>query len=87
MRVPALRRIKASTPENKRNRKKRKRGRPKRFSKGSWDKRSAVERFFSGIKTAFRRIIIRYERLDKIFRVLVVIATYFIYWEKLPEQF
>jgi hypothetical protein len=31
----------------------------------------------------FRRIIMRYERLDKIFRALVVIATFFIYWEKL----
>jgi hypothetical protein len=50
-------------------------------------KRSAVERFFSKIKMGFRRIILRYERLDKIFRALVVIATFFIYWEKLQEQF
>jgi len=57
------RRIKASIPENERNRKKRKRGRPKRFSKKSYGKRSAVERFFSKIKKGFRRIIIRYERL------------------------
>ena len=81
------RRIKASIPENKRNRKKRKRGRPKRFSKESYMKRSAVERFFSKIKMGFRRMIMRYERLDRIFRALVVIATFFIYWEKLQEQF
>jgi hypothetical protein len=35
----------------------------------------------------FRRIIIRYERLNRIFRALVVIAAFFIYWEKLQEQF
>ena len=80
------RRIKASIPENKRNRKKRRRGRPRRFSKESYVKRSAVERFFSRIKTGFRRIIIRYERLDRIFRALVIIATFFIYWEKLQEK-
>jgi len=81
------RRIKASIPENKRNRKKRNRGRPKRFSKESYLKRSAVERFFSKIKMGFRRIILRYERLNRIFRALVVIATFFIYWEKLQKQF
>ncbi|QIB92865.1 transposase [Methanosarcina mazei] len=80
------RRIKASIPENKRNRKKRKRGRPRRFNKESYKKRSAVERFFSRIKTGFRRIILRYERLDRIFRALVIIATFFIYWEKLQEK-
>ena len=80
------RRIKASIPENKRNRKNRKRGRSKRFIKESYAKRSAVERFFSRIKTGFRRITIRYERLDRIFRALVVIATFFIYWEKLQEK-
>ncbi len=74
-------------PENKRNRKKRKRERPKRLSKESYAKRSAVKRFFSKIKMGFRRIIIKYERLDRIFRALVLIATFFIYWEKLQEQF
>jgi transposase len=72
--------------QKKRNRKKRKRGRPKRFNKESYTKRSAVERFFSRIKTEFRRITIRYERLDRIFRALAVIATFFIYWEKLQEK-
>ncbi|MGI5992813.1 MAG: transposase [Methanosarcina sp.] len=81
------RKIKASIPENKRNRKRRKRGRPIRFSKESYAKRSSVERFFSRIKMGFRRIIIRYERLDRIFRALVIIATFFIYWEKLQEKF
>lgn len=81
------RRIKASIPENKRNPKRRKRGRPRRFSKESYAKRSAVERFFSRIKMGFRRIIITYERLDRIFRVLVIIATFFIYWGKLQERF
>lgn len=80
------RRIKASIPENKRNRKKRKRGRPRRLNKEAYTKRSAVERFFSRIKTGFRRIILRYERLDRIFRALVLIATFFIYWEKLQEK-
>jgi hypothetical protein len=46
-----------------------------------------VERFFSKLKMGFRRIIIRYERLNKIFRALVLIATFFIYWEKMQEHF
>jgi hypothetical protein len=41
------RRIKASIPENKRNRKKRKKVKPKKFSKESYGKRSAIERLFS----------------------------------------
>lgn len=35
----------------------------------------------------FRRIIIRYERLDRILRALVIIATFFVYWEKIQERF
>ncbi|MGA9189037.1 MAG: hypothetical protein WB014_10905 [Methanosarcina sp.] len=69
------RKIKASIPENKRNRKKRKRGRYKRFSKESYRKRLAVERLFSKIKIGFRRVILRYERLDRIYRALVIITT------------
>jgi len=48
------------------------------FSTKSYAKISAVERFFSKIEMGFRKILIRYESLYRIFRALVLIATFFI---------
>lgn len=64
-----------------------KRGKPKKLSKESYRKRSTVERFFSKIKIGCRRIILRYERLDRIYRALVIITTYLFIDERCRSHF
>lgn len=59
--------------------KKRKPGRPKVFDKESYKKeRSSIERFFGWIK-AFRRVIIRYERLAITYLGFVHLACVMLY--------
>ena len=60
--------IKCSIPENKRNQKKTARGRPTRFG---W------------LKSGFRRIATRYERLDDCFLGLICLAAFLIIWRKI----
>ena len=75
--------IKSCIPVNERNRKNPKRGRPYRFNEEIYAKRSGIERFFSWIKMGFRRLIIRYERLNICFIGLINIACFFIYWREI----
>jgi len=59
--------------------KKRRPGRPRLFSKASYDRaRSSVERSNGWIK-AFRRIIIRYDRLPPVYMGFVHLACIIIY--------
>lgn len=74
--------IKSCIPINERNRKNPKRGRPFAFDEETYAKRSGVERFFSWIKMGFRRLIIRYERLNTCFMGLINIACFLIYWRE-----
>jgi transposase len=75
--------IKCSIPENKRNQKKTSRGRPTRFDNESYKKRGSVERFFGWLKSGFRRIATRYERLDDCFLGLICLASFLIIWRKI----
>ena len=78
------RNIRSNIGVNKRNQKKPKLGRPTRLDEESYKKnRSCIERFNSWIKTRFRRIVLRYERLESCFRGLLDIACFLIYWKKL----
>jgi transposase len=53
--------------------------RPRPYNVGLYRRmRSAVERFFGWIKS-FRRIIIRYERLESTYKALVTIASIIIH--------
>ncbi len=72
--------IKSSIQSNKRNQKKPSRGRPTRFDKESYKKRGAVERFFGWLKLGFRRISVRYERLDVCFEGWILLASFLIVW-------
>ena len=74
--------IKSNIPCNKRNQKDPRRGRPTRFNQKSYDKRGSVERFFSWLKSSFRRIATRYERLNVCFMGLLYLACFLIYWRK-----
>jgi transposase len=75
--------IKCCIPENKRNQKKTARGRPTRFDNESYKKRGSVERFFGWLKSGFRRIATRYERLDDCFLGLICLAAFLIIWRKI----
>jgi transposase len=75
--------IKCSISENKRNQKKTSRGRPTRFDNESYKKRGSVERFFGWLKSGFRRIATRYERLDDCFLGLICLASFLIIWRKI----
>ena len=72
--------IKSSIPSNKRNQKKPSRGRPTRFDEKSYKNRGAVERFFGWLKLGFRRISVRYERLDVCFAGWILLASFLIIW-------
>jgi len=81
------RHIRSNIAVNKRNRKKPKVGRPTRLDKESYKKnRSCVERFNSWIKTKFRRLTLRYERLNSCFVGFLNIACFLIYWQKLQAR-
>jgi transposase len=72
--------IKCCIPENRRNQKKTARGRPTRFDNESYKKRGSVERFFGWLKSGFRRIATRYERLDDCFLGFICLAAFLIIW-------
>jgi len=81
------RNIRSNIGVNKRNQKKPHVGRPTRFEEVSYKKnRSCIERFNSWIKTRFRRIVLRYERLESCFMGLLNIACFLIYWKKLQAR-
>jgi transposase len=66
--------IEPNIPVNPRNGRK-----PRPYNVGLYRRmRSAVERFFGRIKS-FRRIIIRYERLESTYKALVTIASIIIH--------
>ena len=74
-------RIKAQIPKRS---KKRHRGRPPTFDKAGYKKnRSSVERFFSWLKMGFRRLAVRYERLQSTFLGFVHLACFVIHWRVL----
>ena len=75
--------IKCNIPLNNRNRKRPKRGRPIRFDDQAYLKRCCVERFFGWLKTGFRRLATRYERLNSCFMGLLNIAAFLMYWRKI----
>lgn len=72
--------IRSSIPSNKRNQKKLQKGRPTRFDAKEYKKRGAVERFFGWLKSGFRRISLRHERLDVCFIGFVLLASFLIGW-------
>ena len=81
------RNIRSNIGVNKRNQKKSHVGRPTRFEEVSYKKnRSCIERFNSWIKTRFRRIVLRYERLESCFMGLLNIVCFLIYWNKLQAR-
>lgn len=69
---PALLGEKCAAPD-RRKRKNPKRGRPYRFDREHYTIRGAVERCFAWLKS-FRKLVPRYERLERSFRGLVVVA-------------
>ena len=69
-------------PVNRRKRKKPKRGRPYRFDHQRYIRRTVVERFFSWLK-ACRKIAPRYERKERSYRGLVIVAYILILWRVL----
>jgi transposase len=75
--------IKSNIPVNKRNRKKSPIGRPTRFDKNVYRDRGSVERFFGWMKTGYRRLVVRYERLTTCFEGLIFLAAFLIYWRNL----
>jgi transposase len=75
--------IKSNIPRNKRNLKASKRGRPTRFCHQSYRKRGCIERFFGWLKSGFRRLATRYERLNTCFIGLLNLACFIIYWRKI----
>jgi transposase len=74
--------IKSNIPRNKRNQKDPKKGRPTRFCRKSYGIRGSVERFFGWLKSGFRRLAIRYERLNSCFMGLLNLACFIIYWRR-----
>lgn len=74
--------IKSNIPRNKRNHKAPKIGRPTRFNRQSYGLRGAVERFFGWLKSGFRRLALRYERLNICFMGLLILACFIIYWRR-----
>jgi len=74
--------IKSNIPVNKRNTKKQKLGRPKKFDKEMYKKRSAIERFFSWIES-FRKIFPRYEVIEESYLGLIFLTSILILWRVL----
>ena len=66
--------IKSNIPVNKRNQKKKKRGRPIKVDKEEYKKKSAVERFFSWIES-FRKVFPRYEIKEISYLGVVMLAA------------
>jgi transposase len=80
--------IRGTIPTNRRNSDgKRRRGRPVRFNELTYRNRGSVERFFGWLKTGFRRLTLRYERLNAVFMGLLSMASFLIYWRRLEGGF
>ena len=45
--------------------------------------RSSVERFFAWLKCGFRRVSVRYERLDDVYVGFLNLASFVMYWRVL----
>jgi transposase len=80
--------IRSTIPTNRRNGSGgRRRGRPTRFDESTYRKRGCVERFFGWLKAGFRRLTLRYERLNAVFMGLLSMASFLIYWRKVGGGF
>ncbi|MDD2498057.1 MAG: transposase [Desulfitobacteriaceae bacterium] len=66
--------IKSNIPVNKRNRKKKKRGRPIKVDKEEYKKKSIVERFFSWIESC-KKVVPRYEIKEESYIGVVMAAA------------
>ena len=66
--------IKSNIPVNKRNRKKKKRGRPIKVDKKEYKKKSVVERFFSWIESC-KKVFPRYEIKETSYLGVVMLAA------------
>jgi transposase len=73
--------IKSVVPINPRNKKKNRIGRPIKFDKELFKKRSSIERFFSRIE-AYKKVYPRYERREDSYLGLVQMTCAFIIWEE-----
>ena len=71
---PAESRIKSNIPVNKRNRKKKKRGRPIKIDQEEYKKKSIVERFFSWIESC-KKVFPRYEIKETSYLGVVMVAA------------
>lgn len=72
--------IKSVIPINPRNKKKNRSGRPIKFDKELFKKRSSIERFFSRIE-AYKKIYPRYEHREDSYLGLTQLACALIIWE------
>jgi len=68
------RRIKSNIPVNKRNRKKKKKGRPIKVDKEEYKKKSTIERFFSWIESC-KKLFPRYEIKETSYLGVVMVAA------------
>ena len=66
--------IRSNIPVNKRNRKKKKRGRPIKVDKAEYKKRSVIERFFSWIESC-KKVFPRYEIKEASYLGVVILAA------------
>jgi len=78
--------IRSTILSNRRNSDgKRRRGRSVRFNELTYRNRGSVERFFGWLKTGFRRLTLRYERLNAVFMGSLSMASFLIYWRRLER--
>jgi len=66
--------IKSNIPINKRNQKKKKRGRPIKVDQGEYKKKNAIERFFSWIESC-KKVFPRYEIKEISYLGVVMLAV------------
>ncbi|AKB56279.1 MULTISPECIES: transposase [Methanosarcina] len=66
--------IKSNIPVNKRNQKKKKRGRPIKVDQEEYKKKSEIERFFSGIKSC-KKVFPRYEIKEASYLGVIILAV------------
>lgn len=78
--------IKSNIPCNKRNLKAANRGRPTRFDQQSYRIRGCIERFFGWLKSGFRRLATRYERIQYLLHGTAQFGLFIIYWEKYSDE-
>jgi len=77
--------IRSIIPTNRRTGRKQSGG-PTRFDEPTYRNRACVERFFGWLKMGFRRLTVRYERLDVVFTGLLCIACILMYWRRIRER-